>query len=314
MEARLHVATGVRLPLHPGTFKEAQREATHRAKFFFVYLHNHHHPDALPFVRDVLGDADVLDTLHTRCVCWAVDAATPEGFRFAMESNATTYPFVALCVKTRFVFSLQGYASPAQFKKELAAGMENAMPLMAQEVAFASERDSRELMRRQQEMELRAAEEEDARREAARRQQEAAATAERRAAEEAAAAARRAAEAKAQEEAAAAAAAEAAEAAAHEARALAMSALPEEAPADADPATVAQLRIMSIGGVATNWRLRRSEPVSVLRHIVAAQEDYDGSPLELTTGHPPRALPDDATPIGEIPALCPRAAVFARRL
>lgn len=91
--------------------------------------------------------------------------------------------------------------------------------------------------------------------------------------------------------------------------------VPTEAPVDAPAADVAELRVMSLTGQASTCRLLRREPCSALFAIVRTRGDCaKGDDVELfVPGVPPKTLADDATPIGAVPALLPRAVVHSRR-
>jgi len=313
MDQLIYRHTKLNIPVYAGTFKEAQREATYRAKYLAVYLHGSDHPDAIPFVRDVIGSSQVSTFLLDRCVFWACAANTGAGYRYVLESDVTTFPYFALGAKNRFIFDLQGYVTRDQFVYEMKYAIENSSGLIAKEVAFAYERDEREAMRNHQSSVLREAEDADAKREAEKARKDAEERTQRREAaiakekEELERKAALAEEKRRQRE------AEEAARIIEQKRQEASRQLPTEAPSDASANDVAQLRVNSLTGQVTNWRLYRRESVSTLFTIVKSQPDYDGTEIVLVAGFPPKPLPEDSTPIFEFPFLCPRSVVNVRR-
>jgi hypothetical protein len=316
---------GVHLPfVDAPSLKEAQRKAQSHAKFLLVYLHCADHPDALPFVTDVLAGLPMTSLFRESVMLYGAAVHDAYGSDLAQELQCTTFPYAALCVKSEVIFDIQGRTDAADFEKELRVSMDEWYPVLAKEISARHERESARRMREREEQEMleairidterlaqferqeaenkasRAAREQAAKEEEARQRAAAALEEQNRLEAERQAAIQRAEEQRARDE-------------LELKKAVALSALPEEPPASLDPSLVATIAVRTFTGKSFERRFARDSPVQHLYLFASSTEAYDGRPFHLAAGFPPRRLDcAEETPIGQVQALVPRSVVVMR--
>jgi hypothetical protein len=102
-------------------------------------------------------------------------------------------------------------------------------------------------------------------------------------------------------------------AALEEAKAVALSMVPEEPPADAAAADIADLRLVALDGSSSNHRVFRHTTTAALYNLARAGPTHGGAAFQLFAGFPPKAVEEsDVLTVGEVKALVPRAVVTMR--
>lgn len=318
---------GVTIPFHHGTLEGARRQAQDDVEYLVVYLHCPTHEDTAAFVKTVLGDDEVIAHLSQGALLCGVSVMEDEGWRLSQELGVTTFPSVVVLFKKTVVMRLQGPYNKEEFLHEWETCVGMWGGAVAEEISYRHEREIREQRRVQEETAVSEMERADIERleqiQAELREKRAAAARaealkeeqERRRQEEEARE-RELAEQREREE---------ARRQAEELERKKMTAhladsarerLPAEPPAQADPSQVALISIRSLQGKQHQRRFNRSDLVdSVLDFAMSVEEEYDGSPLLLVTGFPPKPLAWTAgqTRIAEMAMLCPRAVVIVRK-
>ncbi len=316
---------GVQLPFLDATnLKEAQRRAYASAKFLLIYIHCASHPDAVPFVTDVLGDIQMTALFRDNVMLFGVHVHDAAGCELASHLQLTTFPYCALCLKSDIIFDIQGKVDTVEFLKELRLSMDEWYPAVAKEISMRHERESARKLREREETEMQETIRIDTERLAKyERDQQVAKQAKlaqaeaarilameedtRRLQEQRAAEEQRLAQARQLEQ----------EQHAKEAldlmKAVAMSALPEEPSVATDPASMTTISVRTFTGKSYERRFLRESLVKHLMLFASSTEAYDGRAFHLAAGFPPKRVDaGEDTPIGNVPALVPRSVVVMR--